>query len=82
MNPTDNLILGQLEFYADRVAYFTKTEPNKELAKFFSDQANQLLQIEDDLELMTLTYHRAMSDSCGVEFEINHGDPELMFGGL
>lgn len=82
MNATDNLIMGQLEFYADRVAHFTNDEPNAELADFFRAQAQALLEVEDSLEIMTLTYHRVMSDSYGVEFEIQHGDPELMFGGF
>ena len=82
MNATDNLIMGQLEFYANRVAHFTHIEPDAELADFFRDQAQSLLEIEDSLEIMTTTYHRHMSDSLGVVFEIEHGDPELMFGGL
>ena len=40
-----------------------------------------LLEIEDCLDIMVLTYHRHFSDSFGVEFENIHGDEELMFGG-
>tara|TARA_R110001592_G_scaffold80079_4_gene238883 strand:- start:2390 stop:2647 length:258 start_codon:yes stop_codon:yes gene_type:complete len=39
------------------------------------------LDKEDD-EFFFMTYHRCLSDSFGVEFEIEHGDEELMFGGL
>ena len=81
MNATDNLIMGQLEFYANRVAHFTESG-DLDLAVFFRAQAQSLLEVEDELEIMTLTYHRAMSESGGVEFEMDHGDPELMFGGL
>lgn len=81
MNPTDNLILGQLELYADRILHFTQTG-DEDMVAFFRDQAQTLLEVEDSLEIMVLTYHRHMSDSLGVVFEIEHGDPELMFGGL
>jgi len=33
-------------------------------------------------EILYMTYHRYVSDSWGVDFEIEHGDPELMFGGI
>jgi hypothetical protein len=81
MNATDNLIMGQLEFYANRVAHFTEAG-DLDLADFFRAQAQSLLEVEDELEIMTLTYHRHMSETLGVEFEMEHGDPELMFGGL
>jgi hypothetical protein len=29
-----------------------------------------------------MTYHRYTSDSFGVDFELTHGDEELMFGGV
>ncbi|QIN96691.1 hypothetical protein [Synechococcus phage S-N03] len=78
MNATDNLIMGQLEFYADRVAHF-QTAGDTDLANFFRSQAQALLEVEDELEIMTLTYHRHMSPTGGAEFEANHGDPELFF---
>ena len=37
---------------------------------------------DDNYEFFFMTYHRYMSDSFGVEFEQNHGDEELMFGGV
>ena len=82
MNATDNLIVAQLEYYAERVDFFNNVEPDVELCEFFREQAQALLEVEDSLEVLTLTYYRIMSDSLGVEFEINHGDPELYFGGL
>ena len=82
MNQTEDLIMAQLEYYADRIAYFTNEVPDIELVEFFRDQAQSLLEVEDLLELMTMTYYRYMSESLGVVFEIDHGDPELMFGGI
>ena len=78
MNATDNLIMGQLEFYADRVAHFTQAG-DLDLADFFRAEAQALLEVEDELEVMTLTYHRHMSPSGGADFEASHGDPELFF---
>ncbi len=82
MNQTDTLILQQLEYYSERVVYFTNEVPDVELCEFFRAQAQTLLEVEDTLEVMTLTYYRIMSDSLGVEFELSHGDPELYFGGI
>ena len=42
---------------------------------------SKALDKEDD-EIFFMTYYRYLSDSFGVEFEIEHGDEELMFGGL
>jgi len=33
-------------------------------------------------EIFTVIYHRYASESFGVDFEVDHGDPELMFGGV
>lgn len=38
--------------------------------------------MDDGEELFVMKYHRYISDSFGVAFEIDHGDPELMFGGV
>jgi len=82
MTELENLIADQLELYADRILYFTNIEPNAELAEFFSNQAQDLLDHEESDEFMVNTYHRHLSESYGVVFEQAHGDPELMFGGV
>ena len=38
--------------------------------------------LDNDDEILAMAYHRTLSDSQGVVFEIDHGDPELMFGGM
>ena len=38
--------------------------------------------MDSDDDLFFMTYHRYLSDNFGVEFEIDHGDEELMFGGV
>ena len=82
MTELENLIADQLELYAERILYFTNVDPNPELAEFFSNQAQDLLDHEEEDEFQILTYHRHLSDSYGVVFEQAHGDPELMFGGV
>ena len=44
------------------------------------DVANSL--DEEGTETLYVTYWRYESESYGVAFEIEHGDPELMFGGV
>ena len=34
----------------------------------------------DDDEILAMTYYRELSESYGLVFELEHQDPELMFG--
>ena len=79
MNATDNLSLAQIELYVDRASFYQE-EGDIELYEFFKAQALELTDELDNGELLTLTYHRHLSESFGVVFEIEHNDPELMFG--
>ena len=36
--------------------------------------------LDTDEEILAMTYHRHLSESSGMVFEVEHGDPELMFG--
>ena len=36
--------------------------------------------MDTDEEILVMTYHRHLSESFGMVFEVEHGDPELMFG--
>jgi len=36
--------------------------------------------LDADDEILAMTYHRHLSESFGMVFEVEHGDPELMFG--
>ncbi len=36
--------------------------------------------LNNDDEILAMTYHRHLSESFGMVFEYEHGDPELMFG--
>ena len=82
MTQFETLLLQQLEYYAERILFFTEAQPDKELEMFFRGEAAALLAVENEDEIMALTYHRHLSDSQGVVFELEHGDTELMFGGI
>jgi len=47
-------------------------------------EARELAEVLDsnDDQVLYMTYHRYLSENWGVEFEIDHGDEELMFGGI
>lgn len=53
------------------------------LAELFYAEGQILAMVMDGADdVLLMQYHRYSSDSFGVEFEITHGDPELMFGGV
>ena len=46
-------------------------------------EAHELKEaMSKDEDVLYMTYHRYMSESFGVAFEQDHGDEELMFGGV
>ena len=73
----------------ERIDYLTKRAihheglGNKSLKEFFLAEAKILAMTMDGADnLWTMKYYRYLSDSFGVTFEQQHGDPELMFGGV
>lgn len=81
-SPTvSDLGIAQIEYYMDRCAQLLD-QGDTELAVFFREQAEQLANSLDTSETLTLMYHRYLSESYGVVFEQDHGDEELMFGGV
>ena len=82
-SPTvSDLSIAQIEYYMDRCAQLLD-QGDAELAEFFRGQAEELAHtLDSDSETLTMTYHRYLSDSFGVVFEQDHGDPELYFGGV
>lgn len=77
-----DLGISQIEYYMDRAACLLD-QGNEELAEFFRSQAEELAHtLDSDEETLTMTYHRYLSESFGVVFEQDHGDPELKFGGV
>lgn len=78
MNPTLNLALDRIEHLVRRAKYLEGS-----VSELLLDEARSLASsIDAGEELFVMKYHRYCSDSFGVEFEIVHGDPELMFGGV
>ena len=81
-SPTvSDLGIAQIEYYMDRCAQLLD-QGNTELAEFFRAQAEEMANSLDHDETLTLTYHRYLSESFGLVFEEEHGDPELKFGGV
>ena len=82
-SPTvSDLSIAQIEYYMDRYEHFADLG-DIELAEFFRSQAEELdHNLDSDSETLTMTYHRYLSESYGVVFEQDHGDEELMFGGV
>ncbi len=82
MNPALNLALDRIDHFVNR-AKFLKKCGEESLSDLLFDEARSLaLSMDNDEEqLFFMKYHRYSSDSFGVDFEITHGDPELMFGG-
>ena len=69
-------LTDQLQFHlknGDEVNAAIVLSDIKELAHHMDDE---------EYDFFFQTYHRHMSDSQGVDFEIIHGDTELMFGGI
>ena len=81
MDDINNLAKAQIELYVDLVA-FHQEAGDADLHEFFQAQVEELASKMDEAELMTLTYHRHLSESFGVVFELEHNDPELIFGGV
>ena len=82
-SPTvSDLSIAQIEYYMDRYEQLLD-QGDAELAEFFRAQAEELAHtLDSDSEVLTMTYHRYLSESYGVVFEQDHGDEELMFGGV
>lgn len=82
MTKTSDLAMDRIRHLESRAQYWEK-QGDKALAEFFYAEGQILAMVMDGADdVFTMRYHRYTSDSFGVEFEIAHGDPELMFGGV
>ena len=50
------------------------------MAVLHSELKSLTSALDTDEEILAMTYHRHLSESLGLVFEIEHCDPELMFG--
>lgn len=82
MTETFNLAIDRIEHLVERAAFHAR-EGDDSLKEFFLAEAKILSMVMDGADnVFQMKYHRYVSDSFGVDFEITHGDPELMFGGV
>ena len=81
MTQVELLIQQQLEFYAKKAEETEGTESEFWVQQGFDLLRDYKAETEDE-GLFTCTYFRYESESFGVTFEVEHGDPELMFGGI
>lgn len=82
MTQIENLAIARIEYLVDRATFFAKNGDN-DLKDFFLSEAKTLTDVmSDGSDILWFQYHRWNSDSFGVAFELQHGDEELMFGGV
>ena len=82
MTETDNLAIARIEHLVDRANHFAKAG-DSDMREFFLAEAKIQAMVMDGADnVFKMTYHRYSSDSFGVDFELQHGDEELMFGGV
>jgi hypothetical protein len=82
MTETDNLSIAHIEHLVERAAFHAR-DGDESLKEFFLAEAKILSMVMDGPDgLFQMRYHRYISDSFGVVFELDHCDPELMFGGV
>ena len=66
--------------YVDRIASLDENEDQITREILMAEMKSLANAMDNDEEILAMTYHRALSSSYGVLFEIQHGDPELCFG--
>jgi hypothetical protein len=82
MTEVDNLAMERIELLCVQAAKLEKLKKFKERELLLKEAHLLARTMDDELDVFTMTYHRYQSDSFGVAFELDHGDPELMFGGV
>ena len=82
MTEADNLAMARIEHLCVRAAVLGKERRTRDRELLLREAKTLARHMDDGKELFVMKYHRYSSDSFGVAFEIDHGDPELMFGGV
>jgi hypothetical protein len=83
MNPALNLAFDRIDHLVNRAKFLKKCGEESLSDLLFNEARSLALSMDnDDESLFFMRYHRYCSDSFGIDFEITHGDPELMFGGV
>ncbi len=66
--------------YVDRIASLDENEDQITRGVLMSEIKSLAHALDNDEEILAMQYHRHLSESNGLVFEIEHGDPELQFG--
>ena len=82
MTQLDSLIAQQLEFYADKAGESDNVNDQEFWVQQGLDLLEEMNASSEDDGVFYVTYWRYESESFGVTFEQDHGDPELQFGGV
>jgi hypothetical protein len=82
MTEIDNLAMERIEHLCVRAAVLSKERRTRDGELLLREAKTLSRHMDNDGELFLMRYHRYLSDSFGVTFEIDHGDLELMFGGV
>ena len=64
----------------DQLTVLQKSGDRVNMAVVHDEIKSLTSAMDTDEEILTMTYHRHLSESFGAVFEVEHGDPELMFG--
>ena len=66
--------------YVDRIASLDENEDQITRGILMAEMKSLAQALDNDEEILAMTYHRHLSESNGLVFEIEHGDSELCFG--
>ena len=82
MNYSDlaDLASTQIIDMVDQLAILQDSGDRVSMAILHDEIKSLTHALDADEEILVMTYHRAISESNGLVFEIEHGDPELQFG--
>jgi hypothetical protein len=81
MTEADNLAIDRIERLVERAAHHARLGDESTKEFLLAEARIQAMVMDGADDVVTMRYHRYASDSFGVEFELLHGDTELMFGG-
>ena len=82
MDQLHNLAMGYIEHMVERASHHSNMGEEESTQLLLTEAENLAKAMNGEEDMLWLRYHRYASDSFGVAFEIDHGDPELMFGGV
>jgi hypothetical protein len=82
MTDIENYALERIEILVEQAAHHTLNGDEETSDLLLLEASDLALIMDGDDGLFCMKYHRYASESFGAVFEHEHGDPELMFGGV